>query len=61
MLSMLSERVAAKGRPALLVFFGDHRPSIPGVIEPGGPRHTPYIMLRSVAMGSRYQAPVASI
>lgn len=46
MLSDLAERLAANGRPALLVFFGDHRPSIPGVSVPGGARHTPYVMLR---------------
>lgn len=29
----------------LLVFFGDHRPSIPGHVEPGPIRHTPYVIL----------------
>ena len=46
MLTDLVERLSDAGRSALLVFFGDHRPSIPGVTEPGGPRHTPYVMLR---------------
>jgi hypothetical protein len=46
MLSDLSDLLAKSGRPALLVFFGDHRPSIPGVTEPGGARHTPYVILR---------------
>ena len=46
MLTALVARLSAAGRPALLVFFGDHRPSIPGVIEPTGARHTPYVMLR---------------
>lgn len=46
MLAQLRDGLAALGRPALLVFFGDHRPSIPGVSEPGGDRHTPYAMLR---------------
>lgn len=46
MLSDLTAWLAADGRPALLVFFGDHRPSIPGVSMPGGARHTPYVMLR---------------
>jgi len=46
MLAQLRDGLAALGRPALLVFFGDHRPSIPGVAEPGGDRHTPYVMLR---------------
>jgi hypothetical protein len=38
--------LAALKRPATLVFFGDHRPSIPGVSVPGGARHTPYVILR---------------
>lgn len=46
MLAALIEGLAAGGRPALLVFFGDHRPSIPGASAPGGDRHTPYVMLR---------------
>lgn len=46
MLTKLTDGLAALGRPALLVFFGDHRPSIPGASTPGGPRHTPYVMLR---------------
>lgn len=51
MLVALTERLSKAGRPALLVFFGDHRPSIPGVTEPGGARHTPYVMLRFGAGG----------
>jgi phosphoglycerol transferase MdoB-like AlkP superfamily enzyme len=46
MLGDLIERLSCDGRSALLVFFGDHRPSIPGVTAPGGTRHTPYVMLR---------------
>jgi hypothetical protein len=46
MLVALTDRLSRAGRPALLVFFGDHRPSIPGVTEPGGARHTPYVMIR---------------
>ena len=46
MLNELIDRLEANGRSALLVFFGDHRPSIPGVTEPGGDRHTPYVMIR---------------
>lgn len=46
MLGDLINRLAQDGRSALLVFFGDHRPSIPGVTAPGGARHTPYVMLR---------------
>jgi hypothetical protein len=46
MLTTLLDRLAALGRPALLVFFGDHRPSIPGASMPGDARHTPYVMMR---------------
>ncbi|GAB7550624.1 LTA synthase family protein [Novosphingobium sp. 11B] len=51
MLEALTAGLAALGRPALLVFFGDHRPSIPGASVPGGPRHTPYVMVRMDAQG----------
>lgn len=46
MLTALVERLRPLPRPALLVFFGDHRPSIPGATVPGGDRHTPYVMMR---------------
>ena len=46
MLADLTDRLTRDGRPALLVFFGDHRPSIPGASVPGGARHTPYVILR---------------
>lgn len=46
MLGDLAGHLARDGRSALLVFFGDHRPSIPGVTAPSGARHTPYVMLR---------------
>lgn len=51
MLTALVDGLAAIGRPALLVFFGDHRPSIPGASMPGGVRHTPYVMLRTDGAG----------
>lgn len=51
MLATLRGRIAALGRPARLVFFGDHRPSIPGATVPGGARHTPYVILRFDAAG----------
>lgn len=51
MLTDLIDHLADAGRSALLIFFGDHRPSIPGVIEPGPIRHTPYVMLRFDADG----------
>jgi len=46
MLSTLREQLALLKRPAVLVFFGDHRPSIPGATSPDGGRHTPYVMIR---------------
>ncbi|PXA83396.1 capsular biosynthesis protein [Nostoc sp. 3335mG] len=52
MLSSLIDRLSGAGRRAMLVFFGDHRPSIPGVTKPGGDRHTPYVVLRFAADGS---------
>lgn len=51
MLTALIDGLAAMERPALLVFFGDHRPSIPGASMPGGDRHTPYVMLRTDGAG----------
>ena len=56
MLTTLLEGLAALAaqheRPAMLVFFGDHRPSIPGATAPGGDRHTPYVMMRLDAAGA---------
>ena len=46
MLGDLIQYLSTDGRPALLVFFGDHRPSIPGVTAPGAARHTPYVVVR---------------
>lgn len=51
MLASLVERLSKLGRPAVLVFFGDHRPSIPGATAPGGDRYTPYVMIRIDAAG----------
>ncbi len=51
MLKRLMADLARLHRPATLVFFGDHRPSIPGVSEPGGARHTPYVIVRTDAEG----------
>ena len=51
MLEELINRIGTAGRSGLLVFFGDHRPSIPGVTRPGGERHTPYVVLRFSADG----------
>jgi len=46
MLATLRTELAGLKRPVSLVFFGDHRPSIPGISIPGGERHTPYVFLR---------------
>ena len=45
MLGDLMEMLDHSRRPMSLVFFGDHRPSIPGQVEPGPIRHTPYLVL----------------
>ena len=45
MLAGLLDHLDASARPMLLVFFGDHRPSIPGQIDPGPVRHTPYVIV----------------
>ena len=52
MLSRLIDGVAALRRPAVLLFYGDHRPSIPGAVVPGGDRRTPYVMLRFASDGA---------
>jgi phosphoglycerol transferase MdoB-like AlkP superfamily enzyme len=52
MLQKLIDELAHLKRPATLAFFGDHRPSIPGISVPGGPRHTPYIVIRIDANGN---------
>lgn len=51
MLQRLMAGLAKAGRPAMLVFFGDHRPSIPGATDPLGARHTPYAIVRFDAQG----------
>lgn len=51
MLERLSSELSRLGRPAMLVFFGDHRPSIPGLCDPGNARHTPYVIMRYDASG----------
>ncbi|NLR72472.1 LTA synthase family protein [Novosphingobium sp. ERN07] len=51
MLAKLSDGLRALKRPATLVFFGDHRPSIPGLCDPGNERHTPFVVLRFDACG----------
>lgn len=55
MLTALLDELATLGRPAMLVFFGDHRPSIPGATAPGAALHTPYVMVRLDASGQVVQ------
>lgn len=55
MLQTLTTGLVQLGRPATLVYFGDHRPSIPGVVTPGGDRHTPYVIMRFDAEGEMVQ------
>lgn len=45
LLDRLIDVLDADGRRATLVFFGDHRPSIPGVVEPDTERDTPFVLL----------------
>ena len=61
MLDDLIQYLSTNGRPALLVFFGDHRPSIPGVTAPGGARHTPYVVVRFGAGGGVLRGGSAAI
>ncbi len=51
MLARLTQEIAALRKPAILLFYGDHRPSIAGLIDPGGDRDTPYVLLRFGADG----------
>ena len=46
MLGQLLDGLADIGKPTTLVFFGDHRPTIPGASEPGGEKHTPYVIVQ---------------
>jgi len=46
MLQRLMDALARTQGTAVLVFFGDHRPYLPGEVEPGTARHTPYVLLR---------------
>jgi len=61
MLDDLIQYLSTDGRPAMLVFFGDHRPSIPGVTAPGGARHTPYVVVRLDTGGQILKGESAAI
>ncbi len=45
MLAALVKGFQERDCKATLVFFGDHRPSIPGSVVPGGARHTPFVVV----------------
>nr|WP_276556544.1 LTA synthase family protein [Gluconobacter cerinus] len=45
LLGSLDRTLRDCGRPAHLIFFGDHRPSIPGYVTPSKMRSTPFISL----------------
>jgi hypothetical protein len=45
MLGRLTDMAQQLQRPVIICFFGDHRPSIPGICEPGADCHTPYVLL----------------
>lgn len=45
LLGSLDRTLRDCGRPAHLIFFGDHRPSIPGYVTPTKIRSTPFISL----------------
>ena len=52
MLMRLLDELPRLARPVTLCFFGDHRPSIPGVCNPGGDRHTPFVIVKTDARGA---------
>lgn len=52
MLNRLLTELPRLMRPVTLCFFGDHRPSIPGVSIPGGDRHTPFVIVKFDAYGN---------
>lgn len=56
MLARLLAKLPRLGRPVTLCFFGDHRPSIPGVSLPGGDRHTPFVIVTFDAGGNAVRA-----
>lgn len=51
LLARLIAELPRLARPVTLCFFGDHRPSIPGISIPGGDRHTPFVIVKFGAQG----------
>lgn len=60
MLTRLLDELPRLGRPAIVCFFGDHRPSIPGASEPGSERYTPYVLVRFASDGTPIPGSVMS-
>lgn len=56
MLARLLAELPKLSRPVTLCFFGDHRPSIPGLSMPGGDRHTPFVIVKFDARGNAIRA-----
>lgn len=44
LLDMLDQKLSGLGKKAVLAFFGDHRPSIPGYNSPGRNKSTPFVI-----------------
>ncbi|MDE7539290.1 LTA synthase family protein [Gluconobacter sphaericus] len=44
LLDMLDQKLSVLGKKAVLAFFGDHRPSIPGYNSPEGSKSTPFVI-----------------
>lgn len=44
LLDMLDQKLSGLGKKAVLAFFGDHRPSIPGYNSPGQSKSTPFVI-----------------
>lgn len=44
MLGTIHGCLEQSGHPAVLAFYGDHRPAIPDAVTPNGERHTPYLV-----------------
>ncbi|MEI6418781.1 MAG: sulfatase-like hydrolase/transferase, partial [Sphingomonadales bacterium] len=57
MLTRLLAELAQLRRPCLLLFYGDHRPSIPGAVLPGGDRHTPFVLVKLAGDGTPMARP----
>lgn len=60
MLSRLLGELPRLNRPVVLCFFGDHRPSIPRESEPGGDKHTPFVLVRFDKSGQPMRSGDAS-